>query len=57
MPETKVEVTRGEFDPRDWAKKRRTDWLAAAVKIIKTPTKTDSWPRKRKTDITSLRYF
>ena len=41
MPETQVEVTRGEFDPREyksldkqnWAKKRRADWMATTGKI------------------------
>merc|ERR1711935_140131 len=41
MPETKVEVTRGEFDPREyksldkqnWAKKRRAEWMATTGKI------------------------
>merc|ERR1712243_25887 len=41
MPETKVEVTRGVFDPREykkvdkdnWARKRRSDWMAATGKI------------------------
>merc|ERR1712121_605048 len=41
MPETKVEVTKGVFDPREykkidkenWARKRRSDWMAATGKI------------------------
>merc|ERR1711915_645638 len=41
MAATKVEVTRGEFDPREykkidkagWAKKRRADWMATSGKI------------------------
>merc|ERR1711935_1142131 len=41
MAETKVEVTRGEFDPREyksldkqnWAKKRRAEWMATTGKI------------------------
>merc|ERR1712228_174983 len=41
MAATKVEVTRGEFDPREykkldkagWAKKRRADWMATTGKI------------------------
>merc|ERR1712098_92972 len=41
MAATRVEVTRGEFDPREykkidkagWAKKRRADWMATTGKI------------------------
>merc|ERR1711915_491373 len=41
MAAAKVEVTRGEFDPREykkldkagWAKKRRADWMATTGKI------------------------
>ena len=41
MSETRVEVTHGEFDPREykkvdkqgWAKKRRPDWMATTGKI------------------------
>merc|ERR1712212_1302039 len=41
MPDTKVEVTRGVFDPREyknvdkdnWARKRRSDWMAVTGKI------------------------
>merc|ERR1719481_1736269 len=41
MAATKVEVTRGEFNPREykkldkagWAKKRRADWMATTGKI------------------------
>merc|ERR1712244_89369 len=41
MPETKLEVTRGVFDPREyknqdkehWARRRKSDWMAATGKI------------------------
>merc|ERR1712098_929303 len=41
MAAARVEVTRGEFDPREykkidkagWAKKRRADWMATTGKI------------------------
>merc|ERR1712098_517948 len=112
MAATKVEVTRGEFDPREykkldkagWAKKRRADWMATTGKISfvrervvpseerenpssreETPAKeipseseeqavsttelemrpkitvegkpkTEFWPRKKRSDITSQRY-
>ena len=106
----KTEVTRGVFDPRtyreadpvNWARKRRSDWLAIPGKIhyvrertvdsqeremeektkeeqesqqekredenvlegskqsepiIEKKKSTDFWPRKRKSDITTLRYL
>merc|ERR1712126_741330 len=113
MAATRVEVTRGEFDPREykkldkagWAKKRRADWMATTGKISfvrervvpsvereipssgeETPAKeipsdseeesvsmselemrpkisaegkpkTEFWPRKKRSDITSKCYI
>merc|ERR1711915_143232 len=114
MAATKVEVTRGEFDPREykkidkagWAKKRRADWMATTGKISfvrervvpseereipanqeakmhdidmkqlmegsdepprelnenpmmigEEKPKTEFWPRKKRSDITSQRYI
>merc|ERR1712098_993127 len=112
MAATRVEVTQGEFDPREykkfdkagWAKKRRADWMATTGKIpfvrervvpseereipssreethareipseskeqavstselemrpkitAEGKPKTEFWPRKKRSDITSQRY-